>query len=80
MRVCLLLYGTRVVECASVPHECACPPPLPCLCVPLRSRLHAGFDCRIPVTQDLAAFRAMLDAWTAEDGVSYEFALGERAA
>lgn len=36
----------------------------------------AGFDCRIPATVDLAAFRAQLDAWAAADGVTYELVAG----
>lgn len=36
----------------------------------------AGFDCRIPVTQDLDEFKAMLDSWTAEAGVTYSLVLG----
>lgn len=36
----------------------------------------AGFDCRIPVTQDLDEFKAMLDSWAAEAGVTYSLVLG----
>jgi len=33
----------------------------------------AGFDIRIPPTVDLKAFVKKIDAWTSEEGVSYEF-------
>jgi hypothetical protein len=31
-----------------------------------------GFDCRIPATVDLEKFKAQLDEWTSEEGVSYK--------
>jgi len=34
------------------------------------------FDCRIPATVDLAVFKAQLDDWCGEDGVSYEWVSG----
>jgi aminoacylase len=36
----------------------------------------AGFDCRIPATTDLADFKAQLDEWCSEEGVSYELVGG----
>jgi aminoacylase len=39
----------------------------------------AGFDVRIPATVDLVEFRARLDGWCAEEGVSYELVAGTAA-
>ena len=36
----------------------------------------AGFDCRIPCTEDLAALEAKVAGWCAEAGASYEFMAG----
>jgi aminoacylase len=40
------------------------------------SLAEAGFDCRIPATVDLKAFKAVVDGWCGEDGVSYELVNG----
>ena len=37
------------------------------------SQATAAFDIRIPPHVDLVAFRALLDEWTSEEGVSYRF-------
>ena len=36
----------------------------------------AGFDCRIPATVDLHAFKARVDGWCAEEGVTWELVAG----
>ena len=38
--------------------------------------VQAGFDCRIPATVDLTAFKARVDGWCSEEGVSWELVAG----
>jgi len=38
------------------------------------SEAQAGFDCRIPPSLKLSDFRALLDEWTVEEGVSWDVA------
>ena len=38
------------------------------------TEFQAGFDIRVPVTMPIEAFKAMMDKWCEQEGVSWEFA------